>query len=111
MGETGKVKASRWDWVPAAMPKVSTLLADRRQADGADWVAHCWRRGVVGREPGFFWAAEGPLAIGTPIDGQMVLMHYQIAAKQPGAATLDMATRPEGWAAATAGQQPQGETR
>jgi len=37
----------RWDWLPAHMPKIAQLMAERREKHGAAW------------------AAEGPIAIGT----------------------------------------------
>jgi hypothetical protein len=80
----------RWDWLPAHMPKVAQLMAERREQHGAAWVAECWKRSMQG-EPGFLWAAEGPIAIGTPVDGDLVLKHYAIAAKFPGTATLVLA--------------------
>jgi hypothetical protein len=61
--DKGKV---RWDWLPAHMPGVARLLAERRAAVGAEWVNECWRRGVVEGQPGWFFAAEGPLAVGMP---------------------------------------------
>lgn len=88
-----------WSWLPAFMPVVARLIQERRAADGAAWVAHCWRESVVQGKPGFFWAAEGAVAIGVPVDVQMVVMHHQIACKAPGTATMDMARKPEGWTA------------
>lgn len=55
----------RWAWVRAAMPKVAQLMVERRRDYGAAHVAECWRRGMAG-EPGWFFAREGPVAIGTP---------------------------------------------
>ena len=64
-GQT-KRGALRWDWLPAHMPAVAKLMAERRRADGADHVAMCWRRGVIERRPGWFLASEGALMVGTP---------------------------------------------
>ena len=55
-----------WSWLPAQMPTVAKMLDDKRAELGADWVNTCWRRGVVERQPGWFFAAEGALAVGTP---------------------------------------------
>lgn len=60
--------SGRWGWLPAAMPGVARLLAEKRKALGDAHVAECWRRGVVEREPGWFFAREGALAVGTPWD-------------------------------------------
>jgi hypothetical protein len=57
-----------WSWLPAQMPGVQRLIVDRRKRDGAAHLAECWRRGVVNREPGWFFAREGALAVGTPWD-------------------------------------------
>jgi hypothetical protein len=54
-----------WGWLPAHMPRVQRLLADRRRTDGADHVRLCWQMGVVQQQPGWFFAREGPLAVGT----------------------------------------------
>lgn len=63
---TGNV--SNWAWLPASMPGVTKLMAEKRQAYGDAHVDECWMRGVVNREPGWFFAREGPLAVGTPWD-------------------------------------------
>lgn len=60
--------ATKWGWLPAAMPGVARLLAEKRKALGDGHVAECWKRGVVDREPGWFFAREGALAVGTPWD-------------------------------------------
>lgn len=97
--KTQKEKKLSWSWLPAFMPKVAALIQERRAKDGADWVAHCWRESVVLGKPGFFWAAEGAVAIGVPVDAQLVVMHHQLAGKAPGTATMDMASKPDGWVA------------
>jgi len=55
----------RWAWLPKAMPAVAQLVAERRVEYGAAHVSECWQRGMAG-EPGWFFAREGPIAIGTP---------------------------------------------
>lgn len=59
---------AKWNWLPAAMPGVARLIAERRIALGHAHVNECWRRGVVERQPGWFFAREGALAVGTPWD-------------------------------------------
>lgn len=61
-----KGTANRWSWLPAMMPGVQRLMAEKRAAMGAPHVAECWRRGVMLREAGWFYAREGAIAIGTP---------------------------------------------
>jgi hypothetical protein len=60
-----KRKAGKFDWLPAQMPGVARVLADKRRELGAEWVNECWKRGVVQREPGWFFAGEGALMVGT----------------------------------------------
>ena len=48
-----------------AMPGVARIVAERRAAMGEAHVTECQRRGMAG-EPGWFFAREGALAIGTP---------------------------------------------
>jgi hypothetical protein len=61
-------KQNRWAWLPEAMPGVARLMAEKRAKLGNAHVAECWRRGVVQGEPGWFFAREGALAVGTPWD-------------------------------------------
>ena len=58
-----------FEWLPAQMPRVAALMKARRAQDGDAHVNECWRRGVVGREPGWFFALEGALAVGVPEAG------------------------------------------
>lgn len=62
-------------WLPEQMPGVSALINARRKQDGAAWVAECWKRGVVGGEPGWFWAGEGALMVGTMFDDPVILQY------------------------------------
>lgn len=55
----------RWEWLPGAMPGVARLMAEKRRALGDAHVAECWRRSMAG-EPGWFFAREGAIAVGTP---------------------------------------------
>lgn len=64
----GRAGANRWAWLPQQMPGVARLMAQRRTELGAAHVTECWRRGVVQCEPGWFFAREGALAVGTPWD-------------------------------------------
>jgi hypothetical protein len=57
---------NRWAWLPAAMPGVARLMAEKRAKLGPAHVAECWQRGVIKQEPGWFFAREGSLAVGTP---------------------------------------------
>ena len=61
-------ETNRWAWLPAAMPGVAKLVGEKRAKYGAAWVAKCWERSMVAGEPGWLFAREGPVAIGTPWD-------------------------------------------
>lgn len=80
-------KGRRFDWLPKEMPGVTRLIADRRKEVGAQWVSECWRRGVVQGEPGWFYAAEQGLAVGTlwTDAAQAVQAGWQVAQSVPGA--------------------------
>ena len=68
MDKTAGKGSNRWAWLPVAMPGVARLMAAKRLEVGAAHVAECWSRGVLKGEPGWFFAREGPLAVGTPFD-------------------------------------------
>ena len=61
-----EVKSKRFDWLPVEMPGVARLVREKRALHGEAHVNECWRRGVVEREPGWFFAREGALAVGAP---------------------------------------------
>ncbi len=63
----------RWDWLPVHMPGVAAQLADKRRELGNEWVNECWKRGVVERQPGWFFAAEGALMVGILGDDPVAL--------------------------------------
>lgn len=70
--------ANRWHWLTAAMPGVARLMADKRRAYGADHVAECWRHAMAG-EPGWLFAREGAVAVGTPWAGDPQLENFALA--------------------------------
>ena len=65
-----------WSWLPTAMPKVAQLVAEKKKAYGAAHVSECWKRGVELGEPGWFFAREGGLAVGTPWEDDEVLRNF-----------------------------------
>lgn len=65
-----------WSWLPAHMPGVRKLMAERRRTMGDAHVNLCWRRGVLEAAPGWFFAREGSLAVGVPWVGDPVLDQY-----------------------------------
>lgn len=84
---TGRPKKGRWDWLPEAMPGVARLMAEKRRLHGAAHVAECWRRSMAG-EPGWFFAREGAIAIGTPSVDDPALANFAAQAIPGGAALL-----------------------
>lgn len=58
---------------------MARLVTQRRRELGDAHVSECWRRGVIEREPGWFFAREGALAVGTPWDGDPVLANFAAA--------------------------------
>ena len=55
-----------------AMPKVADLVQQRRLEMGTAHVNLCWRRGVLENQPGWFYAREGAIAVGTPFVGSEI---------------------------------------
>lgn len=74
-------KATRWSWLPAHMPGVQKLLAEKRKEWGDAHVNQCWQHGVVLREPGWFFAREGPLTVGTPENDEMLAWFASLGPK------------------------------
>lgn len=71
-------KKQNWSWLPSMMPGVAQLMAARRKEFGDAHVNECWKRGVVLKEPGWFFAREGTLAVGVPWD-EPVLANFAAA--------------------------------
>lgn len=59
-------EANKWAWLTTRMPRVAELIRARRTELGKEHVDECWKRGVVGREPGWFFAWEAGLGVGAP---------------------------------------------
>ncbi len=55
-----------WSWLPTQMPRIAAALAEQRRVHGDAWINLCWRRGVTEGIPGWFYAGEGALTVGTP---------------------------------------------
>ncbi|MCL4695493.1 MAG: hypothetical protein KJ023_00300 [Burkholderiaceae bacterium] len=66
MDKSKEGSGSKWAWLPAFMPGVARLMAEKRRELGAEHVARCWEQGVVQQEPGWFYAREGAIAVGVP---------------------------------------------
>ena len=65
-----------WSWLPAQMPVVAKLMREKRVELGDRHVNLCWKNGVVLKEPGWFFAREGALAVGTPWKGDPELENF-----------------------------------
>jgi hypothetical protein len=57
-----------WSWFSAHMPQVAAQLAEYREAGEGAHIDMCWHRGVLRGEPGWFFAKEGAVTVGTPFD-------------------------------------------
>jgi hypothetical protein len=71
-----------WSWMTQHMPKVVAMLQEKRAAGLGKHLNLCWRMGVVQRQPGWFFAAEGAVTLGTPaewvlVDPTVVAMRQQ----------------------------------
>lgn len=55
-----------YHWLPEAMPRVAEKMRRMRAEMGNAHVNECFKRGVLKGEPGWFYAREGSLAVGTP---------------------------------------------
>lgn len=82
-----------------AMPKVASMVAEHRKRLGDAHVTECQRRGMRG-EPGWFFAREGALAVGTPWDEPTIVnfaaahvtsTQAVVVLRQPGAASQENA--------------------
>jgi hypothetical protein len=68
-----KNQKTDFSWLPERMPGVARMVREKRAKHGDYWVNECWKRGVVCLEPGWFYAAEGPLAIGVLWDDPQII--------------------------------------
>lgn len=73
-----KARTARFALIREAMPGVQRIVAERRKEHGDAWVTQCVQRGLAG-EPGWFFAREGAIAIGTPWDGDPVMANWAAA--------------------------------
>jgi hypothetical protein len=67
-----------WAWLPQHMPGVAKLMREKRATLGNEHVNLCWQRGVVECQPGWLFAIEGPLAVGTPWDKDVVELYLAV---------------------------------
>lgn len=68
-------KPRRWNWLPVAMPGVARLMREKRAKYGEAHVDECWKRSMAG-EPGWLFAREGALAVGTPWVGDPAMTDF-----------------------------------
>ena len=70
-------KAARMTLIREAMPRVAALVAEKRRLYGDAHVTACIQRGMAG-EPGYFFAREGTVAIGTPWPDDPVMENFAL---------------------------------
>jgi len=93
--ENPETRLKRFAWVREAMPGVAKLIAEKRAQWGDEHVNECWRRGVVEKQPGWFFAREGAVALGTPWD-EPVMANFA-ALNVMGAQALLVMAGPDVW--------------
>ena len=64
----GKGSSARqsWAFMVERMPRTVARIKEARQRGDGSHVDLCWRRGVQGLEPGWFWAYEAGVSVGVP---------------------------------------------
>lgn len=81
-----------WQWMTEHMPRVVAMLRQERKAGRGSHVDDCWKRGVLGGEPGAFWASEGAVSIGVPPKAELVPPAvFALMQAFPGSAVLMLA--------------------
>ncbi len=70
-----------WSWLPARMPGVARLMKDKRRELGDAHVNECWKRGVVEGKPGWLFAWEGSISVGTPFDAEAIKLFVGLQAE------------------------------
>jgi hypothetical protein len=71
-----------WAFMAAHMPNVVERIKEHRQRGDGAHIDECWRRGVVGLEPGWFWAYEAGVSVGVPSVEMLVDSGVQQLLKQ-----------------------------
>lgn len=54
-----------WAFMTEHMPRVVAMLKQHRERGEGAHLDECWKHGVVDGEPGWFFAAEGGVHVGT----------------------------------------------
>ena len=57
-----------WAWMSEFMPRIVTMLGERRAKGEGVYIDECWKHGVRLQEPGWFYAREGGITVGTPFN-------------------------------------------
>lgn len=94
MDKKGDQGTNRWAWLREFMPGVAAQMAEKRREMGEAHVALCWRRGVVELQPGWFFACEGPIAVGVPLADDPVMAAF-LSAKLTRTQAVLMLRNPE----------------
>ncbi len=72
MDKKGEDEKLDWSWMAQHMPRVVALVRESKAARGSSHVNKCWRHGVLLGEPGWFYAREGSVSVGTPFFGNEI---------------------------------------
>lgn len=72
MDKVDKKEKPNFDWLPIHMPGVTKLFREMRSKYGDAHMNECWRRGVLNKEEGWFFAREGSLAVGVPWEAPLL---------------------------------------
>ncbi|QOR55223.1 MAG: hypothetical protein SHS37scaffold296_40 [Burkholderiales phage 68_11] len=89
---------SDWGFMTRLMPKVVAELKEWRQGGCGDHLDECWRNGVTNGLPGWFYAREGAVAVGTPfpVAWEGVALEMSLSAWHAHGYVLMLAPLPEG---------------
>ena len=55
-----------WGWMAQFMPRVVAMLGEYRAKGHGAHIDECWRQGVRLQQPGWFYARENGVSVGTP---------------------------------------------
>lgn len=73
-----------WAFMKDHMPQVVAMLRSKRNEGLGAHIDLCWRRGVVEGRPGWFYASEGGVHVGTLSVEAAQQVLEQLEATQPG---------------------------
>ncbi len=89
---------SDWVFMNRLMPRVVAEMKEWRNGSCSDHLDECWRKGVTQKLPGWFYAREGAVAVGTPfpMTWRGVALEMSLNAWEAHGYVLMLAPLPEG---------------